>query len=384
MFKSKREETVAKQTTKTTSAESEPSNADQAPLKDAPSDARKEGFRIDVSRGFSKWLEDHKAGLAITTYRVGKVMFFGLDEEQGLWVFNRNVGRCLGLSSDETGFWVSSDTQLLRFENLVREGQLGQGGCDAYFAPRTSYYTGDLDIHDLAMDKDGSPVFVNTLFNCLAKPSAKHSFELVWQPPFITDLVAEDRCHLNGLAMRDGVPRYVTMVSQTDVYNGWRGHRDDGGVVMDVTTNKVICEGLSMPHSPRWHDGKLWLHNSGTGEFGHVDMKKKKFVPLAFCPGYLRGLDFIGDHAVVGLSKPRDENKTFTGLALDDRMKEKKVEAQAGLYFIDLKTGAITHSLVFEGIVDELYDVSVLNGVRKPGALGPLGEELKTVISLPN
>lgn len=345
-------------------------------------EAPQEVFRADASRGFNAWLESQNASLAITTYRVGKIMFFGLDEKKDLWIFNRNIGRCLGLTSYENGFWVSSNTQFFRFENLVRPGQLGQGGCDAYYAPRMSYFTGDLDIHDVALDKDGSPVFINTLFNCLAKPSAEHSFEPIWQPPFISKLVAEDRCHLNGLALRDGVPRYVTMISQTDVYEGWRGQRESGGVVMDISNNEVVCDGLSMPHSPRWHDGKLWLHNSGTGDFGYVDMEKETFVPLAFCPGYLRGLDFIGDHAVVGLSKPRDENKTFTGLALDGRLKEKGIEPRSGLYFIDLKTGTITHSLVFEGIVDELYDVAVLNGVRKPGAIGPLGEEIKTVLSI--
>ena len=224
--------------------------------------------------------------------------------------------------------------------------------CDAYYAPRMSYFTGDLDTHDLARDKAGNPVFINTLFNCLAKGASQAQFSTQsGSRPSFQGLVAEDRCHLNGLAMRDGEPRYVTMVSQTDVYDSWRGHREAGGIVMGHhLQQKLSARVLSMPHSPRWHDGKLWLHNSGTGDFGYVDLKKKAFVPLAFCPGYLRGLDFIGGHAVVGLSMPRD-NKTFTGLALDDRLKEQGVEPRSGLYFINLETGAITHSLIFEGIV---------------------------------
>ena len=347
-----------------------------------PSTPPKSGFAVVVSRGFTKWLSAQNASLAVTTYKVGKILFFGTDQENGFWTYNRNIGRCLGLAAGENGFWVTSDHQLYRFENLLRAGQRGQGGCDAYFAPRATYFTGDLDIHDLALTGDGDPVFINTLFNCLAKPSDKHSFEPIWQPPFISGLIAEDRCHLNGLAMKDGEPRFVTMVSQTDVYDGWRGHRDTGGIIMDVTTNEVVCEGLSMPHSPRWHEGKLWLHNSGTGDFGYVDFDTKRFVPIAFCPGYLRGLDFLNGHAVVGLSLPRG-NKTFTGLSLDERLSQQGVEPRSGIYIIDLNSGAISHSLIFQGVVTELYDVAVLSNVRQPGALSPLGNEVGSVLSIP-
>ena len=113
------------------------------------------------------------------------------------------------------------------------------------------------------------------------------------------------RCHLNGLALVDGEPAYVTAVSRSDVPSGWRERRQDGGCVIDVRSNEVILTGLSMPHSPRWYRGKLWLLNSGTGDFGYVDEKTGAFEPLAFCPGYLRGLAFHGDCAVVGLSLER-------------------------------------------------------------------------------
>ena len=336
-------------------------------------------FSADVSRGFVTWLKDQKSSLAITTYQVGKLIFIGVDKANKLWVHNRGVGRCLGLASDENGFWVSSDSQLYRFGNMMKDGEQGQGGEDALYAPRQSFFTGDLDIHDVRLGKDGAPIFVNTLFNCLAKPSPTRSFEPIWTPPFISRLVAEDRCHLNGLALVDGMPRYVTAISDSDTFGGWRDHRRDGGLVMDVKSGENICSGLSMPHSPRWHKGKLWVHNSGTGEFGFVDMKGGAFEPVAFCPGYLRGLDFIGDCAVVGLSLPRG-NKTFSGLALDERLTERKINPRCGIYFIDLKTGAIKHSITFGGLVTELYDVSVLKNVRQPAAISPLSNDIKRMI----
>ena len=133
--------------------------------------------------------------------------------------------------------------------------------------PQVGYTTGDLDIHDVAVDAAGRPVFVATLFGCLATTSETHSFTPLWRPPFISKLAAEDRCHLNGLAMRDGAPAYVRAVAATDVADGWREHRRDGGVVIDVATNEIVCRGLSMPHSPRLHDGTLYVLNSGTGLF---------------------------------------------------------------------------------------------------------------------
>jgi uncharacterized protein (TIGR03032 family) len=338
-------------------------------------------FSADTSRGFVQWLSGQGASLAVTTYQAGKVMFLGTDADGKLWHYNRNVGRCLGLAADDRGFWVTSDAQLHRFDNLMQAGETDASGCDAMFAPRFSYVTGDLDIHDVGIGSDGEPVFVNTLFNCLARPSRQRSFEQVWTPPFITGLKAEDRCHLNGLAMKDGEPAYVTACSTSDTYDGWRDQRRGGGVVIDVASGEIIASGLSMPHSPRWHQGRLWVLNSGRGELGTLDPASGKFEVVAFCPGYLRGLAFLGGYAIVGLSLPRD-NKTFNGLGLDEELAARAMSARCGLYVIDLKTGSIAHSVVFGGVVTELYDVAVLSGIRKPAMIGFQGNEIKRMISV--
>ncbi len=228
---------------------------------------------------------------------------------------------------------------------------------------------------------DGRPVFVNTLFGCLATVSDGHSFRPLWQPPFLTRLAAEDRCHLNGLAIEDGRPRYATAVSRSDIADGWRDKRVDGGVVIDVAGGAVVCEGLSMPHSPRLHDGKLWLLNSGAGEFGFVDLASGRFEPVALCPGYARGLAFVDGHAVVGLSLAR-ENRTFSGLPLDGVLHTRDVEPRCGLAVIDLASGDMRHWLRVEGVVRELYDVAVLRGVRRPAAIGFKTDEVQRVISI--
>jgi hypothetical protein len=197
---------------------------------------------------------------------------------------------------------------LWRFENVLAAGATTPQGAQRKFVPREGRVTGRTDIHDIGMAEiDGvrAPVFVNTLFSCLATVSDRASFRPLWRPKFVSALAPEHRCHLNGLAMDGARPAYVSAVSRSDVADGWRERRQDGGVVIDVASGEIVASGLSMPHSPRLYDGKLWLLNSGTGEFGTVDRESGAFTPVAFCPGYARGLAFAGRHAVIGLSRPR-------------------------------------------------------------------------------
>lgn len=338
-------------------------------------------LEITGSRQFTAWLAEQHLSLAFTTYQAGKVFFLGLQPDGQLSVFERTFDRCMGLYTAGSSLYLSSLYQLWRFENALQLGQ-AHNGYDALYVPQVGYITGDLDVHDIALaDASPTPIFVNTLFSCLATVSDTHSFAPLWQPPFISKLAAEDRCHLNGLAMRNGQPHYVTAVSQSDVADGWRDRRQDGGCVIDVTTNEILVTGLSMPHSPRWYRDRLWLLNSGTGEFGYVNLEQGKFEPVAFCPGYLRGLAFQGDFAIVGLSKPR-HNRTFSGLALDEQLQTKAAEARCGLVVIDLRTGDCVHTLRIEGIVEELYDVQSLAGVRRPMAIGFKSDEIRRVISI--
>ncbi|MFN6461371.1 MAG: TIGR03032 family protein [Nostoc sp. DedVER02] len=331
------------------------------------------------SRQFTSWLLEQNLSLAISTYQAGKLFFIGLQQSGKLSVFERTFERCMGLWAEGNSLYMSSLYQLWRFENALEPGK-NHNGYDVLYVPQVGYVTGDLDVHDVACSGE-QIVFVNTLFSCLATVSNSHSFVPLWQPPFISKLAAEDRCHLNGLAMRDGQPRYVSVTSTSDVADGWRDHRANGGCVIDITSNQIIVTGLSMPHLPRWYRDKLWLLNSGTGEFGYVDLERGAFEPVAFCPGSLRGLTFAGEFAIVGLSLPR-HNKTFSGLALDENLRVKNAVPRCGLLVINLTIGNIVHSLRIEGVVTELYDVVALPGVRRPMAIGFKSDEIRRLITL--
>lgn len=340
--------------------------------------AERRSLDVSTSRNFVGWLADTGASLGFTTYQAGKLFLVGLQDQGRLSLFERTLPRCMGLCVTKTGLWVSTLHTLWRFENSLEPGQQHEG-YDRLYLPQVGYVTGDLDIHDVYAHGDGRPVFVNTLFGCLATVSDTHSFVPLWRPPFLSRLAAEDRCHLNGLAVEDGVPRYVTAVSESDAADSWREHRVGGGVVVDVASGEVVLRGLSMPHSPRVYRGRLWLHDSGSGYFGYADLERGTFERVTFCPGYLRGLTFVGDYAVAGISNTR-EQRTFGGLPLADELASRKVEPRCALLAIDLRTGDIAHWLRLEGAVRELYDVSVLPGARRPMLIGFVSDEIRRTV----
>ena len=345
--------------------------------------SQQDPFVLQTSRGFISWLAGAGGSLGFSTYSAGKLFLLGINKEGSLSVFERTFARSMGIavSEDARTIGLAGEYQIQRFDNVLQPGQTMGDGFDAVYAPHAAWVTGDCDAHDVAFDENLRPFFVNTRFSCIAAVADGHSFRPLWIPPNISKLAAEDRCHLNGMAAKGGKPRYATAVSRSDIADGWRDRRGDGGVVFDCASDEVVAEGLSMPHSPRLHDGALWLLNSGAGELGRVDLATGKFEALAFCPGYARGLAFVGNYAVVGLSLAR-ENRTFSGLALDEALASRDAEARCGLAVFDLSSGDMVEWVRIEGVVRELYDVAFLPGVQRPQAIGFVADDVKRVISI--
>jgi uncharacterized protein (TIGR03032 family) len=251
-----------------------------------------------------------------------------------------------------------------------------EGIYDRLYQPRLAWITGDIDAHEIALDRDDRIVFVNTKYSCLATVSRTHSFRPLWKPPFISKLAPEDRCHLNGLGMVDGEPRYVTTVAASDIVDGWRGDNSGGGTLIDIGTDRIVNGDLSVPHSPRLHDGKVWLLESGRGYVVTVDPDTGAKEDVVFCPGFLRGLAFHANYAIVTTSCPRDE--TFRGLPLDAGLKEKRATPRCGVFVIDTRNGGLVDWMMFEGAITELFDVAVIPDVRCPMADGPATPHLGT------
>ena len=345
----------------------------------APIDITKLKVEKSCSRGLAGWLSSSKISIAISSYQTGRVYLVGSDKTGRVSFFERIFERAMGIVGNAQRIYLGGLYQLWRFENVLRPNEVIHGQFDKCYVPRNAQTIGDLDIHELGICKTGKVVFVNTKYSCIAELSQTHSFKAIWKPDFISKLAPEDRCHLNGLAMVDGMPKYVTAVCKSDAVDGWRDRRHDGGVVIDMDTNEIVCEGLSMPHSPRWANGKLWVLNAGTGHLGWVDFKTKSFVPLAFFPGFLRGLSIIGNIAAVGLSKPR--NKRFEGLQLDAELTKRDVEPWCGVQIVSLTNGDVQHWIRFEGDISEIFDISFLPNVRNPMMVGLRTPEIRDLIT---
>jgi uncharacterized protein (TIGR03032 family) len=297
--------------------------------------------------------------LVVSTYQAGKVML--IRQAQGtLNTHFRAFAKPMGLAADVARLAIGGTHLVWEYRNIpaVAHKLEPLGTHDACYLPRRIHVSGDIDIHELGWARDGELWLVNTRFSCLCTLDTDASFTPRWRPPFVTTLAPQDRCHLNGLAIVDGRPTYVTALGATDTPAGWRAQKADGGVLLDVPHNAVVLRGLSMPHSPRWYQGRLWVLESGQGRLAVVDAAAGTWQTVAQLPGYTRGLDFAGPLAFVGLSQVR-EHAVFSGIPLVERLTERA----CGVWVVHLETGQTVGFIRFEA------GVQVLHGLRFPEVL---------------
>ncbi|WP_249340186.1 TIGR03032 family protein [Sphingopyxis sp. L1A2A] len=329
---------------------------------------------ISISAGLADWMLAQQISLAFTSYQTGQLIVAGVGPDMRLSFNQQQYARATGLCYDQGRLLVGSMFQIWRLENTLRPGQYANNAFDMALVPRTAHTVGYVDTHELSFAADGQIIFVNSRYSCLATIDAVHSFRPVWRPRFISALVPEDRCHLNGLAMDGGMPRFVTVAGMTDEKDGWRADRQGGGLVIDIASDAVVADGLSMPHSPRVHGGALWLLDSGRGQIVRVDIASGQREDIAFCPGFLRGLAFHDHFAIVTVSMAREGK--FKDLAIQAGLEERQLDAKCGILIVDTRTGRTVHSILLGGKFTEMFDVAVMPGVRNPMTIGPATVEM--------
>jgi uncharacterized protein (TIGR03032 family) len=324
----------------------------------APADSP---LRSVYTQNFPEFLNQLQSSLLVSTYQTGKLICARYDGGQ-LNTHFRDFPRPMGLAVAPGRIAIGTRAEVLDYRNFpaVAAKVEPQGKHDACFLPRNKHFTGDIRIHEIEF-AEGELWLVATNFSCLATLDAEHSFVPRWKPPFISQLTAEDRCHLNGLCVIDDEPRYVTALGESDVAGGWREHKASGGVLIDIESGETVLRGLSMPHSPRWYDGRIWVLESGKGTISVADLDAGTVETVAELPGFTRGLLFAGGLAFVGLSQVR-ETATFGGLPLMERLDERL----CGVWAVNPQTGQIAGFLRFEELVQEVFDVELLTGVRYP------------------
>ena len=306
-----------------------------------------------------------QASVIVTTYKSGHAIFLRRDESGKLNTEFASYPRPMGVAVAGSRLSIGVGTAIVNMSDTpaLAAGLVPPGINDAVYTTRSVIHTGDVAMHEMAFAGD-ELWFVNTRFSCLCTTDLNYSFVPRWRPPWISGLAGEDRCHLNGLALRDGRPRYVTALSQTDTAHGWRDLKGVAGLIMDVASDTIVTDGLAMPHSPRWHDGRLWVLESGKGTLATVDVDSGQVTTIATLPGFTRGLAFLGPYALIGLSQVRES--VFKGLPVTQTAEERN----CGVWVVDTRTGDVSGFVRFQGMVQEIFDVQVLHRRRWPTILG--------------
>lgn len=393
---------------------------------DTPAEANAESsdnglspLRSVHTSSFAEILTKLNASLVVSTYQAGRLIMLRPDGET-LNTHFRGFNKPMGVAIAGDRMAIGTAMDIAEYHNVPAAGARAdeQRPADACFLPRMSHSTGDIQIHEMewglegltdaggptaecgqvkddarrvdekrtvsALDLPPSALkelwFVNTRFSCLCTRSAEHSFAPQWRPSFISAYAPQDRCHLNGLGMVDGRPKYVTALGESDEPAGWRDNKKSGGILMDVPSGEIIARGLSMPHSPRFYNGQLWVLNSGEGGIGIIDPATGKYEQVAELPGFTRGLSFYGRYAFIGLSQVR-ESAIFSGIRIAERPEE---ERWSGVAVVDITTGQVVAWLRFEDAVQEVFAVGILPGRVWPDLINDDPELLGSTWVLPD
>lgn len=336
-------------------------------------------FACRYSPNLPELLMQLNCTLALSTYQAGKVVFISAKNENELVMLPRTFNKAMGMTLHGDKLGIATKDEIIVLANspgLAVSYPNQPNTYDGLFVPRATYYTGQVDIHDLDWGEAGLWA-VNTSFSALCLVDDNYSFIPKWQPPFITALASEDRCHLNGLTLRKGKPEFVTALGTGDTPQSWRDNITKGGTLMHVDSGQPVLSGLPMPHSPRFYQDALYMLFSATGDVVRVDTQNGRYDVINNLSGFVRGLAIHKDHMFVGLSRLRKNSSTFKHLEIADKANH------AGIKVIHLPTGALVGELIYQSSVDEIYDVQILPEMRRPGILNTIKDVHRRALAIP-
>lgn len=340
-------------------------------------------FSLQHSPNVPELLQQLNCSLALSTYQAGKLVLISAKDHNNLVQLPRTFEKPMGIAEDpeKDKLAIACKDEVIVFANSAQLAKFypkSPNKYDALYVPRSTYYTGTLDIHDLNFGNEGGLFAVNTLFSSIININSDYNFTPYWTPQFIDELVSEDRCHLNGMAMQNGLPKYVTAFNQGNTSQSWRENITETGVVIDVETNEVIADKLAMPHSPRIYNGGLFVLLSASGELIRIDLKTKSIEVIKKMNGFVRGLSFYNDYVFIGLSKLRENSSTFGKLNFAQHAKE------AGITILHLPTKAVVGEIKYLSSVEEIYDVHILKDKKRPNILNTLTPDHKGALMIPS
>jgi len=336
-------------------------------------------YNIQFDKEIPKVLHDNKISLVFSTYQASRLMIIGCTDGNILQQIPIPIKKPMGIAIRENELAVAALDEIHFFAGetkLVDSLKYNEKKIDQVYVFRGSYNTSSLDIHDITFCNN-ELWGVNTLFSCLCTFSFNSNFIPKWQPYFIDELMPEDRCHLNGLALKNGKPKYVTALSSTNSKEGWRKDIMESGIIMDVESNEIIIDGLAMPHSPTIINDELYVLESGNGRLIKVNTETKSYEVVHEFNKFIRGMKYYGGVLFIGLSKIRENAKAFKDL--DVVYSSKK----AGVIVFDLRTKTSFGEITYDNTIEEIYDVNIIKGYCKPAIITKLNEKSKNIIVTP-
>jgi len=338
-------------------------------------------FSARFSPQVPELLNKLNCSIALSTYQAGKVVIISPHpDNEHLTTLPRTFQKPMGIAIKDDRMAISLKDEVIVFQNsreLATFYPNKQNTYDSLWLPRTTYYTGLVDLHDIDFGDDGIYA-INTSFSCICKIDGEFNFTPVWKPPFINEIIPGDLCHLNGMVVLNGKPKYVTALGTTNTPQGWKENIVHGGVLMDVEKNEIVLNGLSMPHSPKMYNNELYLLMSASGEFIKVNLETKSYQTLKKFEGFCRGLSFYKDFAFIGFSKLRKNSSTFAKLSFSDKANF------SGIKIIHMPTNAEVGEIIYETSVDEIYEVIVLENMIRPNILNTIDDVHKLSLATPS
>lgn len=368
------------------------------PIEARDSDNSSFEFGSTHTENFPRILKELNISLAVTSYQAGRLILLCSNGERIETHFKR-FPRPMGVYADDSRLTLGTLTEVLEFrrndrllhkiktgaldnvtkltrkvlekdkeafDDLIRKRNLELAEMkksDSLYISRASLTTGMINIHDIAWGNDGLWV-VNSTFSCLSTLSTDYSFIARWRPHWITELVPEDRCHLNGMAMKDGRPRYVTTFNKFNERDSWKTKTAHDGTLMDIDTDTILLDGLIQPHSPRCHNGSVYLCDSGTGRVMAYHPYTRRLSEIIKLQGFTRGLAFYGPLMFAGTSRLRASD-----IRRPIPISKEYETTYSGITVVNLSDNSKIAHIHFQGDIDQIYDIAIIPGSARPGLL---------------
>ncbi len=214
---------------------------------------------------------------------------------------------------------------------------------------RSRFMPGCLYMHDLAFI-DGH-LHANAVgHNAVVRLNDDSSYTRVWWPKCIENpdgpTFGQNHIQLNSIAAGENLETSYFSASSEEMSNLRPGDKDypvdKRGVIFSGATREPIARGLTRPHSARIETTtgtpRLWVDNSGYGEFGFID--GGKFQTVTRLPGWTRGLAFCGEVAFVGTSRVIPKFAQYApGLDVNASI--------CAVHAVDIRSGEVLGSIVW-------------------------------------